>query len=57
MNYILLSAAWLVIALLIGLAISFSGRIKKLPQLGLSFIVGSFTLGMVMLGYAIAEIL
>jgi hypothetical protein len=57
MLYVLLSAGWLVIALVMGFAISYSGRTNKLPQIGLGFILGSFTLGMIMLAYAITEIL
>jgi hypothetical protein len=57
MLLLLLSAIWLVIALLMGFAISYSGRTNKLPQIGLGFIFGSFGLGLFMLAYSISQVI
>lgn len=57
MIYILLSAVWLVIALVLGFAISYSERTNRLPMLGIGFIFGSFALGLIMLAYSISQII
>lgn len=57
MIYLVLSIAWLVIALVFGFTISYSYRIKNITQVGLGFIFGSFVAGIFLMLYAITQIL
>lgn len=53
----LLSSIWLLVALVLGFAISYSERTEKLPVIGLGFIFSSFGLGLILLAYSISQII
>ena len=56
MNYYLMSALWLLIALTFGLVISFADRIKNLERKGILFILFSYSGGLAFMLYAITEL-